>query len=192
MRRTLLQFLFVLTLVVNACAPAQPAGIVRDPAPEVGGLSLPDAAGIEQAFVGPPDGYLLVYFGFTSCPDICPTTMADLRQALSDIGDDAEHFEVAMVTVDPDRDGYPEVQRYVDTFFGDGLALRTDDDSRLREVATGFGADYDVTTVDGQPEVGHTAYLYAVNEAGEMLLQWPFGVTADDIANDLEILLDRL
>ncbi|NND84895.1 MAG: SCO family protein [Acidimicrobiia bacterium] len=190
--RRLLVLLVVVGLMAAACAPAQPAGIVRDPAPAVGGLSLPDSNGVDQAFVGPEDGYLLVYFGFTNCPDICPTTMADLRQALSDIGDDAARFEVAMVTVDPERDGYPEVQRYVDTFFGSGLALRTDDDARLREVATGFGADYDITIVDGQPEVGHTAYLYAVNEAGEMILQWPFGVSADDIANDLEILLDRL
>ena len=191
MRRSLL-LLVVLALVAVACAPAQPAGIVRDPAPSVGGFSLPDSNGVEQAFVGPSDGYLLVYFGFTNCPDICPTTMADLRQAFSDIGGDAERFQVAMVTVDPERDGYPEVQRYVDTFFGTGLALRTDDDARLREVAGGFGADYDITIVDGQPEVGHTAYLYAVNESGEMVLQWPFGVSADDIANDLEILLDRL
>jgi protein SCO1/2 len=190
MHRTL-PLLVALALVAVACAAAQPAGIVRDPAPEVGGFALPDSDGVERSFVGPEGGYLLVYFGFTNCPDVCPTTMADLRQALSDIGDDAERFEVAMVTVDPDRDGYAEVQRYVDTFFGDGLALRTEDDDRLREVAGGFGADYDVALVDGEVEVGHTAYLYAVDEDGRMLLQWPFGVSADDIAGDLEILLDQ-
>ncbi len=190
--RRLLPLVLAVSLLGVACATAQPAGIIRDPAPEVGALSLPDPDGVERAFVGPEGGYLLVYFGFTNCPDVCPTTMADLRQALSDIGDDAAHFEVAMVTVDPGRDGYEEVQRYVDTFFGDGLALRTDDDSRLREVARGFGADYEVATVDGEIEVGHTAYLYAVDDQGRMRLQWPFGISADDIANDLEILLDEL
>ncbi len=191
MRRPLLSLVAVV-LLAAACTPAQPAGIVRDPAPTVGGFSLPLADGTQQAFVGPEGGYLLVYFGYTHCPDICPTTMADLRLALLDVGDDADRFEVAFVTVDPDRDTYEDLQRYVDAFFGDGLALRTDDDARLREVVTGFGADYDVVTVDGEIEVGHTAYLYAVDDLGRMRLQWPFGISADDIANDLEILLGEL
>ena len=64
MQRPLL-LLVVVALLGAACAPAQPAGIVRDPAPAVGGFTLPDSNGVEQAFVGPDGGYHLVYFGFT-------------------------------------------------------------------------------------------------------------------------------
>ena len=95
-----------------------------------------------------------MYFGFTNCPDVCPTTMTDLRTALDGMGDDADRVDVAMVTVDPARDtdvltGY--VQSYVD----DAHAVATDDDADLRRVAESFGVAYEVMTApDGTIEVG--------------------------------------
>ncbi len=139
-----------------------------------------------------PDGsYLLVYFGYTSCPDVCPTTMADVRSALSQVDDAADRFTVAMITIDPDRDTVEEVDRYVKVFFPTGIALRTGDAEVLREVADGFGADYDVeTTETGEILVSHTAFLYAVDTEGRIRLQWPFGATPDDMAHDFQILIE--
>src|SRR3990172_7649696 len=96
-----------LALVLTACGsdtPYVPAGLVRTPAPEVGDLSLPDstAGGADFAFRAQPGGLLLLYFGYTSCPDICPTTLADLRTALRQVGEEfAARVDVAMATVDP-------------------------------------------------------------------------------------------
>ncbi len=189
--RSVLALAVGLSLVLVACGPSQPTGIIRTPAPDVGHLGLPDVDGSTTRFVAPDGSYLLVYFGYTSCPDVCPTTMADVRSALSQVDDAADRFTVAMITIDPDRDTVEEVDRYVKVFFPTGIALRTGDAEVLREVADGFGADYDVeTTENGEILVSHTAFLYAVDTEGRIRLQWPFGATPDDMAHDFQILIE--
>lgn len=189
--RSILALATAFALVLVACGPDQPTGIIRDPAPEVGHLSLPDPTGAEVGFVGPEDGFLLVYFGYTSCPDICPTTMADVRSGLGELGNDADHLVMTMITIDPERDTADNLDHYVKAFFPTGVALRTDDGTALREVADAFGADYEVETKeDGEVVVSHTAFLYAVDSDGRIRLQWPYGTTPDDLAHDFRLLLE--
>lgn len=182
-------------LVLGACGggSATLVGIEREPGVEVGNVTLPVAgSGEDLAFVAPEDGVMVVYFGFTFCPDICPTTLADLREALDGLGEDAERVEVVMATIDPDRDTDEVVTAYVQSFVPDAIAVRTDDQGLLREATAAFGADYIITTDDdGEPEVGHTTSLYAVDDEGKLVLYWAFGTTAEDIGSDLEVLLDR-
>ena len=80
-------------------------GFVRDPAPNVADVTLPDVSndGTEFALKAAPGELLVVYFGYTSCPDFCPTTMSDVKLARAR-QDDPERIDVAMVTVDPNRD----------------------------------------------------------------------------------------
>lgn len=190
-----------LALVAVACgdddssAPATYSGIVRDPFPVVDEVALPDAGnGGAPLELRAPDELLIVYFGYTSCPDVCPTTMSDLRRAIGELpADDAAAIDVAMVTIDPDRDNADVLTKYVRTFVPDGYALRTDDPQLLRRAADLFGADYSVTpTADGEPEVAHTGFLYAVDAEGRLRLQWSFGTPAEAIRNDLALLLDEL
>ena len=86
--------LAALVVTLGACSSnrAELTGFVREPNPDVGSFSLPDVTvgGAEFNFVAPADGVLVMYFGYTSCPDVCPTTMSDLRRALERLGDDAE------------------------------------------------------------------------------------------------------
>jgi protein SCO1/2 len=187
----------VVTLTLTACGGSDDrtyAGIVLDPAPSVGDLSLPDAArgGAETALRGPQDGVLLAYLGFTHCPDVCPTTLADVKGILADLPkDERERVDVAMITIDPERDTAEVLPQYVAFFAPDGRALRTDDAERLRAVATALGASYNVREgTDGTPEVSHTAALYAIDPDGQMLVQWPFGTTKEVIAADLALALD--
>jgi len=154
----------------------------------VGGIALPDATngGVPFTLTAAPGDVLVVYFGFASCPDICPTTLSDLRKALEILGDDADRVEVAMVTIDPGRDSDELMAAYVTSFIADGHALRTDDDDLLRATADAFAATFDViTTSDGQIEVSHTAYLYGVDDQGRIRLVWPFGAEPERIADDL-------
>lgn len=184
-----------MALLAGACGgeSATLVGIERDPVAPVGTVSLPVAgSGEEMAFAAPDGGVMVVYFGFTFCPDFCPTTLADLKLALDDMGEDAERVEVVMVTIDPERDTDEVVTGYVQGFVPDAIALRTDDQGRLLEATDAFGAQYIITeNDDGEPEVGHTTSLYAVDDEGNMVLYWPFGTSTDDIAGDLGILLDR-
>ncbi|MCB9390322.1 MAG: SCO family protein [Acidimicrobiia bacterium] len=183
-------------VVFSACGGSstpvdeQLAGIVRTPYPDVQLVSLPDADGVEHNFQAEDDGLLLVYFGYTSCPDVCPTTMSDVSAALGLMGDKADKVQVAMATVDPGRDTGDILEKYVTAFVPDGIALRTDDATALKTAADAFGAPYEVTTTDdGDIEVSHTPYVYVVDDQGQLRDQWNFGTTDDDMAHDMELLL---
>lgn len=182
-------------LFVTACGGDEEAtltGYQREPAPDVGGITLPDVATGEETALRADDGELLaIYFGYTHCPDFCPTTMSDLRLALRRMDDDdADRVDVAMVTVDPDRD-LEILPEYVGGFFEDGIALGTTDASALATAAAPFGVTYDVSTNEaGDIEVAHSTALYVVDGEGKLVLTWQFGVEIDELKKDLEILLD--
>ncbi len=175
-------------------------GYRREPAPSVGDFELPDLSNDGAAFPlrAQPDELLVVYFGYTNCPDFCPTTMSDLNIAQKRIA--AEHPELgdriteAMITVDPDRD-LPVLDDYVASFFADGHALGTDDPVALAQAAEPFGVGYGVTPAaeseSGDIEVAHTTSLYAIDDTGSLVLTWQFGVSIDDLTADLLFLLDE-
>lgn len=194
-RATIAVIAAAVVAVVAACGTPthELGGWVRQPLPTVDNVALPDVTNDDAPFEfrAPPGGVLLVYFGFTFCPDVCPTTLSDLKVALEDLGDDAARVEVAFVTVDPDRDVGDTLTGYIGFFTdGRGHALRTEDPDLLKAAAEPFGVDYAVTTnEDGEIEVGHTASLFAVDDRGRLLVTWPFGVRPEVLAADLAWLL---
>jgi protein SCO1/2 len=169
-------------------------GIVRDPAPVVDGTVLPSVAdeGEIVEFRARQGGLQAVYFGYTSCPDVCPTTLADLTVALRKLPDDQSAMvDTVMVTVDPERD-LDILADYVRSFIPDADAAGTDDDDLLAEAAEPFGVVYSVSTLDdGSIEVEHSPFLYVVNDRGELVVTWQFGETSDNMAADLATLLER-
>ncbi len=186
-------------LVLGACGgdssgTQELVGYTLEPAPQVGDLGLPDTTrdGETLALRAEPDGLLLVFFGFTNCPDVCPLTMANIERTLTDIGDGDESVDVAMVTVDPTRDTPEILTDYVRSFVPDGHGLRTTDDAELLTVAQRFGASYVLTpTDDGGVDVVHTGSVFVVDDAGEVVLVWTFGTSATDMTADLSELIDR-
>lgn len=158
----------------------------------VGIVSLPDVSdsGVPFFFRAQDGEVLIVYFGFTSCPDICPTTLADLKSALSVVEEQAGNVSVAMVTIDPDRDSAEALVDYVQWFIPGAHALRTADPVELKVASDAFGAEFSiVTTSDAGTEVLHTAYLYGVDDSGKVVATWPFGTEPDAIASDIASLL---
>lgn len=168
------------------------SGVINDPLLDVSTQSLPEAlTGTPFPFVAKSGHLLLVYFGYTDCPDVCPTTLFDLKAALKKTSAATnKKIDVAMATVDPRRDKPELITGYVQGFFPAATALRTDDDAVLRAVTTAFGATYQANYyVSGGVDVIHSAYLYAVDDKGLVVLAWPFGSASKDIALDLEQLL---
>jgi protein SCO1/2 len=168
-------------------------GMTRSQPTDVSSVSLPDVSdgGAPFAFTAEDGGLLVVYFGYTSCPDVCPTTLADLTTALDDLGDDADRVDVAMATIDPAVDTPEVLTGYVQAFIEGAHALATTDDAQLRAAADAFGADYRVEPGDGEPLVEHTGFLYVVGDDGELLVAWPYGQSVDDIVHDLSMLLEE-
>lgn len=192
--------LFILgVLLLSACGSAEDdtalAGYERTPDPSVGEMSLPavNRPTDDFAFKAEPGKLLMVTFGFTNCPDFCPTTLADTRLAFNELGARAEDVDLAWVSIDPDRDDAETVAQYVEAFIDGGIGLRTDDPGELLAVADAFGVTYRIgENEQGQIEVGHTTHTYLVDDTGSLILTWTFGVLATDIANDLGIMLDRI
>jgi protein SCO1 len=169
------------------------SGIVRDPAPMVDGDSIPSLTdpGSDITFQAAPGQFQLVFFGYTHCPDVCPTTLADLTVAMRKLpASDAAKVDTVMVTVDPDRD-LDVLAGYVQSFLPEGEAGGTADPARLQAVADAFGVTYAVTpNDDGEVDVIHSGFVYVVDDQGRLVLSWPFGTTSDAMASDLAILLE--
>lgn len=128
-------------------------------------------------------------FGYTSCPDICPTTLADLAKARRKLGAPAD-FQVIYVTVDPERDGAAQLRTYLGAFDPAFLGV-TGTPGEMAEVRKAYGIQ---TSRVGQPPtyfVHHSSYVYLVDRAGKLRAAMPFGVPVDDIVHDVKALLAR-
>ncbi len=174
-------------------------GISRDPAPSVHGLTFEDVWEREQPVLVdlvPAAGEVTAaYFGYLSCPDMCPLTMGDLRRARQLLGDDlARRTTVAFVTLDPARDGPEELQRYLGLFFDHGvLALTAPDAVALEAAAERLGVRYELEEPDpddGRYEVAHSAITYVIDDRGVVVRELPFGTTPEEYAAVLRSVLD--
>ncbi len=173
----------------SSAAARELAGIVRAPAPVVDATVVPSLTnpGDDVVFRAEPGGFKAVYFGYTNCPDVCPTTMADWAVTLRRLPEDlAAQVSTVMVTVDPDRDN-EILPGYVESFVADAEAAGTNDGAVLAAAAEPFGVSYDVTTNDeGEVEVSHSGFLYFVDDQGRLALTWPFGTSSSEMAADIE------
>jgi protein SCO1/2 len=194
----------VSALVLSGCGSdentGQLTGMTREPPTTVGAVTLPDvnpkSSDGSRPLKGEGDGYMLVYFGFTNCPDVCPTTLADVGLALEELDEsERERVRVGMVTVDPKRDTAEVLAGYLGYFFPrtEYSAFRTSDKARLGRVEAAFGASHRIgkPEKDGSYDVDHSAQTYAVNSDGVIEVEWPFGAAPEDIRSDLELLLER-
>jgi protein SCO1/2 len=179
-----------------ALGTGQIEGLTRPDPLQVGDLSLPqvapDGAETPFAFTASPGNLLFAAFGYTNCPDVCPTTLYDIKKAKKLLGDDGDKVEVAFATVDPDRDTPEVMNQYLGSFTEDGHPLRTTDRDELAAVEEGFGITSEVVTEpDGEIKVAHTARSFLVDDQGQVLVEWAFGTSPDAMANDIAILLGR-
>jgi protein SCO1/2 len=138
----------------------------------------------------------LVFFGYTYCPDICPTTMARVGQGLHQLGDDAEGVTVVFVTVDPERDTLEGLARYLGNFHPSILGVRGDEDT-ISQAAKDYGVTYSVDAPPGatpDPKhytVTHSGYVFLVDKNGRQRSAFLGDFTPDDVAHDVRMLLEE-
>lgn len=134
----------------------------------------------------------LIYFGYTFCPDVCPMTLMDVREALKDV-EGRERVHMVMVSVDPERDTPEILERYVKAFDPTFIGL-TDDWVKTQEVMKPYGAHAekaDTPNSSANYLVNHTTRLYLVSPGRELLLTYPFGFLSEDLRADLQYLLQQ-
>jgi protein SCO1/2 len=133
---------------------------------------------------------VMLFFGYTSCPDVCPTTMAELNQTLRELGSQADQVQVIFVTVDPQRDTPERVQEYVDHFNPSFIGL-SGSEAELSKVWSDYGVFREV--VEGKSAAGylvdHTARVTLIDQQGNLRVSFPFDTPVEDIVHDVELLL---
>ena len=133
---------------------------------------------------------VLLFFGYTSCPDVCPITLSELRKVDEELGKNAGRVQVVFVTVDPDRDHPEQVQKYVSVFNPEFIGL-SGSTTELEPVWKDYGVYREVEQVPTSAAgylVNHTARVYVIDQAGNLRLSYSFGTPTDDIVHDLKLL----
>jgi protein SCO1/2 len=134
---------------------------------------------------------VLLYFGYTFCPDICPATLANVSQAMRSMGEEkASDIQLIMISIDPERDTPEKLAEYVAHFHPSFIGV-TGEPQQLKAIAALYGIFYEKHP--GTPATGylidHTATLMVVDREGYLKLVFPFGVTVDEIEDDLKYML---
>ena len=173
----------------GAADEALKAGVFSPPrlAPD---FSLQGSNGTALKLSGYRGKVVVLAFGFTTCPDVCPITLATLAQARKKLGVAAKSVQVVYVTVDPERDDAARMRMYLaafdPTFIGGTGAA-----GQLEAVRKEYGIIANRRTVGTSYLYGHSSFTYLIDAAGRLRALMPYGHSADDYVHDLRILMAK-
>jgi len=184
-------FVIVMCFTLFACAEKQPTrltdvtGLIPDLA-----FELTDENNNQVTAKNYLGSTVAIFFGFTSCPEVCPTTMHQLSSVLNKIGEPAKSVKILFISVDPSRDTPEKLKLYTETFGPSFIGLRGEDAvikemTKRYRVTFGYG-DKDV---EGNYEVSHSGAVFIFDKKGNARLLATQSTPAEDILSDLTTLL---
>jgi protein SCO1/2 len=183
----------LLASALVACSPKQSFKNVDITGSKAFGtdFSLLDPDGKVRTLADFKGKVVVVFFGYTQCPDVCPTTLTEMQQVMTLLGPQADKVQVLFVTVDPERDSASILKQYVPAFDSRFLGLRPADEAALEKVAKDFKIYY--KKVPGMTPASytmdHTAGSYAFDPQGQLRLYIKHAQGAETLAQDLKELL---
>jgi protein SCO1/2 len=183
----------VSVLVMVFRQPENLNGAVLDPALPAPDFSLVREDGTEFRLSAYRGKIVLLYFGYTSCPDVCPATMAELRQAREALSSGlADQVQVVIVAVDPDRDTPERIQQYAE-HFDESFTGLSGSLGELQQIWDAYGITRTIEESRSASGylVSHTARVYLVDKTGNLRLSFAFGTPPEDITHDLRLLLEE-
>jgi len=186
-------FITTLLLILTACSPK----------PEFKNIDITGGTAFGKDFsLVDPDGkvrtladfkgkVVMMFFGYTQCPDVCPTTLTEMQQVMTILGPQSDKVQVLFVTVDPQRDTAAILKQYVSAFDPRFLGLRPADDAALEKVAKDFKIYYKKVpgVSSGSYTMDHTAGSYAFDPDGRLRLYIKHAQGPETLAHDLKELL---
>jgi len=178
--------------LLASCASPPPDwhGTAYDPAAPAADFTLDDQFGRPFQLRSQAGEAVLLFFGYTNCPDVCPTTVADLKWVFHQLGERAEGLTFAFVTIDPARDT-PQVLRDYLGRFNPGFLGLTGDPAMLEQVRSEYGIFAEVDPA-AHPEhylMTHTARVFLIDPHGLLQTSYSYGTPRQDILLDLQALL---
>lgn len=179
--------LILLALATAACnwraeLPVQPVG---------GNFTLTDDTGHPFELASLRGKAVLIFFGYTSCPDACPTTLSKLSTVYRRLGADAKRVKTLYISVDPERDTPAALRADLAYFKVDALGL-TGTKAEIDKVVKLYGAAYEIVPTPGsaaQYTVSHTTTLYALDPSGRTRILFDYDAKADDIVSGIKTIL---
>ncbi len=185
--------LIVLATVLTTLLARPPEfyATVYEPRPAAS-FTLPTADGGQFRLEDQKGRNVLLFFGFSHCADVCPTTLANLKLAVSQLGAKSKDFQVVFITVDPERDTPQVVQEYAAAFDPSFLGL-SGSPAELEKVWNEYGVFRELGQKDAQGnyDVSHTARVTVIDAQGNLRLSINYDATWQDILHDLQLLADE-
>jgi protein SCO1 len=161
-----------------------------EPYPQAAEIELTKSNGETFRLSDQKGKIVLLFFGYTSCPDVCPTTLAELNQVMGGLGDKTSRVQVVFVSVDPERDTPEKIQEYVAHFNENFIGL-TGAPEDLQVIWNNYGVFRE--RVDSESALGyiinHTARTYLIDQNSNLRLSYGFQTPVEDMVHDIEILL---
>lgn len=179
-------------LVLTACSkPYVFHGVDITGVPYADGFSLTDFNGKTRTLADFAGKVVVMYFGYTQCPDICPASMQVVAQAMDDLGEKARDVQFLFVTVDPERDT-PEILKAYVTHFNPTFLALTGTPAQIALTAKDFKVYYKKVPgkTPGSYTMDHTAGFYVFDPKGKIRLFEREGVSAKDLAQDINALIE--
>ena len=177
-------------LLLKTIIPYQYHGSTISSSQPMTNFTLTGPGGEPVSLIDYRDKVVLIYFGYTFCPDVCPATMVELKAAMEELGNKADDVQVIMITLDPERDTWEVLQEYVQHFNLNFIGL-TGSEDEIIAVTAPFGIFFEKEegTVETGYLMAHTATVAALDKEGKLRLLFPFGTPGEDIAADVKQLL---
>ncbi|MBU3613446.1 SCO family protein [Polynucleobacter sp. Latsch14-2] len=183
----------VLLLALAACSPKPDFKNVDITGSTAFGkdFSLLDSDGKTKTLADFRGKVVVMFFGYTQCPDVCPTTLTEMQQVMTLMGSQADKVQVLFVTVDPERDTAAILKQYVPAFDARFLGLRPVDQAALEQVTKDFKIYYKKVpgSQAGSYTMDHTAGSYAFDPEGRLRLYIKHAQGPETLAHDLKELL---
>lgn len=174
--------------VVAANAPSQLRAGTFDPPREAPGFTLQGSNGQDVRLAEHRGKVVVLGFGFTSCPNVCPTTLAVLAQARKKLGELSKDVQVIYVTVDPERDSPQRMREYLSTFDPSFIGATGSPDA-IAAVRKEYGIMAEKKVFGSSYSVAHSSYTYLIDRHGRLRALMPYGRTPDDYVHDLKLML---
>lgn len=190
MRNVLLLFIMLLA-GCSKSAPPLPSNAV-DISWRYGQASvdfqLTDASGKARKLSDFRGKVVVLFFGYTHCPEVCPTTLADLAQVMRLLGPDAEKVQVLFVTLDPERDNPEVLVKYVPSFHPSFIGLYGDAQATA-QAAKVFAVNYEKHAEKNGYSLDHSDGTFLIGNHGRTVLMSPYGQRTDLLVQDIKLLL---
>src|SRR6185312_13595220 len=177
-------------LLVEACGASTAAfkAGVFDPPRQAPDFSLQGSDGRELRISHFHGKVVLLSFGYTSCTQVCPVTLATLAQARRKLGATAADVQILYVTVDPQRDVPERLEKFLGSFDGTFIG-GTGTEAQLAAVRKQYGVTATRIPYEDSYVYSHSSFTYLIDRTGRIRALMPYGHSPDDYANDVSILL---